>query len=91
MSFEAEKIDQFLITFKAHKKKIRNFKGCNHLELLRDKNNENIFFTYSYWNNEKSLENYRNSELFSTVWAKTKVLFNEKPAAWSLNKCETID
>ena len=34
----------------------------------------------------KDLENYRNSALFKNVWAKTKVLFNDKPQAWSVNK-----
>ena len=34
----------------------------------------------------QDLENYRNSALFKNVWAKTKVLFNDKPQAWSVNK-----
>lgn len=91
MSFEHEKIQDFLSTFNAHKAKIKNFKGCTHLELLQDKNNTNIFFTYSYWNEEKDLENYRNSELFNNVWAKTKPLFNDRPEAWSVNRLDTIE
>ena len=49
-------------------------------------NNPEIFFTYSYWNDEQDLENYRKSELFKTVWAKTKMFFNDKPLAWSVDK-----
>jgi hypothetical protein len=30
------------------------------LELYQDKNNKSIFFTYSYWETENDLENYRN-------------------------------
>ena len=91
MSFEPEKIQDFLSTFNAHKVKIKNFKGCTHLELLQDKNNDNVFFTYSHWDDEQSLENYRDSDLFKNVWAKTKKLFNDTPEAWSVNRLETIE
>lgn len=84
MDFKAEKVEEFLANFQANKTKIRNFDGCTHLELLRDKHNSSRFFTYSYWEDEAALENYRNSELFKGVWAKTKVLFAEKPEAWSV-------
>ena len=86
MSFEPTKVDEFLKVFHASKEKIRNFPGCNHLELLNDINSPNIFFTYSFWDKPDSLENYRNSELFQGVWGKTKVLFNDKPQAWSVEQ-----
>jgi quinol monooxygenase YgiN len=86
MSFDPAKIDEFLANFEVNKKKIRAFEGCNFLELYRDQNNTNIFFTYSYWDSETDLNNYRHSKLFKSVWAKTKPLFNDKPEAWSVNK-----
>ena len=86
MSFKADKIDAFLTNFNDNKEKIRNTKGCSLLELYRDQTNLNIFFTYSYWETEQDLENYRNSDLFINVWTKTKVLFNDKPKAWSVDK-----
>jgi len=90
MSFENDKIDVFLKNFNSNKEKIRNFEGCNSLKLLRDKNNPNIFFTYSYWQSEKYLEAYKNSELFKSVWGKTKILFNNKPEAWSVDIVESL-
>ncbi|MFT5673230.1 MAG: hypothetical protein ACI9JT_001876, partial [Polaribacter sp.] len=36
------------------------------------------------------LENYRNTDLFKDVWAKTKVFFNDKPLAWSVDKKVTL-
>jgi len=90
MSFENDKIDFFLKNFNSNKEKIRNFEGCNSLKLLRDKNNPNIFFTYSYWQSEKYLEAYKNSELFKSVWGKTKILFNNKPEAWSVDIVESL-
>ncbi len=86
MEFQNDKIDEFQINFKKVKDKIRNTKGCRLLELYQDKTNTNIFFTYSYWETEQDLEDYRKSDLFKTVWAKTKPLFNAKPMAWSLDK-----
>jgi len=91
LSFEEKNIDTFLENFNINKKNIRNFKGCRLLQLLRDKNNPNIFFSYSYWDSEKDLENYRDSDLFKSVWAKTKILFNNKPEAWSVENIELLD
>ena len=86
MSFHPEYIDQFLANFEKKREFIRNSPGCRLLELYRGKQDTNIFFTYSYWDQEEDLENYRNSDLFKGVWAETKVLFNDKPEAWSVDK-----
>lgn len=86
MSFKPSKIQEFLTNFEANKSKIRNSKGCDQLELYRDKKDNSIFFTYSIWQSEEDLENYRNSDLFNNVWAKTKILFRDKPKAWSVDK-----
>ncbi|MCH2035194.1 MAG: antibiotic biosynthesis monooxygenase [Tenacibaculum sp.] len=90
MSFQPEKISTFLENFDKKKENIRNFPGCRLLELYRDKTNPNIFFTYSYWDKEVDLENYRHSELFQNIWAETKVFFNDKPLAWSVDKVVSL-
>lgn len=86
MTFEASEIENFQGIFLQNKEKIGGFEGCSHLELYQDKNNKNIFFTYSHWENEAALEKYRNSALFEGVWSKTKKLFSAKPEAWSVEK-----
>lgn len=86
MSFSTKSINEFLEMFEEKKELIRNSDGCKLLELYQDKNNPEIFFTYSYWKNESDLENYRNSKLFKNVWKKTKTFFNDKPQAWSVDK-----
>ncbi len=91
MGFQPENIDTFLNDFELVKSKVRGFKGCLFLELYRDKNNTNQFFTYSYWENEAALEAYRNSELFKGVWENTKQYFNQKPEAWSVDKLISLD
>ena len=90
LTFYEENIPAFLAVFEESKKRIRSSDGCSLVELYRDTTNTSIFFTYSYWNEAADLENYRNSEFFKSVWAKTNVLFSEKPEAWSVNKLITL-
>lgn len=90
LSFHEENIPAFLENFELMKEKIRNAAGNRFLELYQDKNNKCIFFTYSYWETEAHLENYRNSELFYDVWNFTKKLFNDKPEAWSVDKLVSL-
>lgn len=84
MTFKPEHIQDFKVLFNTKKDFIAAMEGCSHVELLQDINNPNIFFTFSIWEDPKCLEAYRQSELFKDVWAKTKVLFADKPEAWSL-------
>ena len=90
MRFNEDKIEAFLSNFEAVKQHIRNFEGNQFLELYQDKNDQRIFFTYSYWENEQALENYRNSILFNEVWSYTKTLFSDKPEAWSVDRLVTL-
>ncbi len=83
LTFQSDKTDDFLSIFEDSKLLIRQREGCQHLELLRDATTPHVFFTLSFWDNEASLNAYRNSELFKTTWAKTKPLFSDKPQAWT--------
>jgi heme-degrading monooxygenase HmoA len=90
MSFHEENIPKFMENFNLIKEKIRNAPGNRYLELYQDKNNPEIFFTYSFWETEEDLENYRKSALFDEVWTFTKKLFNDKPEAWSVDKLVSL-
>lgn len=91
MSFDPSKIDEFLAHFETYKIQIRNFDGCQFLELYRDKQQTHVFFTYSYWRTEEDLEQYRQSDLFKLVWSQTKPLFNAKTEAWSVDKVDSLE
>jgi heme-degrading monooxygenase HmoA len=91
LSFHEENIPAFLENFEVMKSHIRNSVGNRLLELYQDKNNPCIFFTYSYWETEEDLENYRKSALFDEVWTFTKKLFNDKPEAWSVDKLVSLE
>lgn len=90
MNFKKEEIESFQALFQKKKELIRNFDGCQFLELYQDQNSPELFFTYSYWENETALENYRHSDLFQNVWAETKKKFGGKPEAWSVDKIVSL-
>lgn len=90
MRFQEDKIDAFVENFHQIKDKIRGFEGNQFLELYQDKNDNRIFFTYSFWETEAHLEKYRHSELFKEVWTYTKAMFSDKPEAWSVDKIASL-
>ena len=90
MTFRDDKLPDFHAIFDRSKHHIRAFPGNRHLELLSDPDNPNVRMTYSLWDSADALDAYRQSELFRTTWAATKVLFAEKPAAFSGEKLETV-
>ncbi|MDG2431895.1 antibiotic biosynthesis monooxygenase family protein [Flavobacterium sp.] len=90
LSFHEHNIPAFLENFEIIKDQIRSSAGNRLLELYQDKDNKNIFFTYSYWETEQDLENYRTSAFFNEVWSFTKKLFNDKPQAWSVDKLASL-
>lgn len=91
MTFKEEKVEDFLSVFHATKHLIRAMKGCNHLELQRDINNPAVFMTCSHWDSEQDLNNYRDSDLFNEVWGKTKIHFNDKPVAFSVESVTVVN
>ena len=90
LTLKRENIASFEQIFEETKSFIRNFEGCLFLELYQDRNQPNIFFTYSKWENEENLDDYRKSEFFRNVWGKTKLLFEYKPEAWSVNRIKSV-
>lgn len=86
MIFKEESIPAFREMFDAVQPKINAFEGCEGVSLLQDINHPEIILTYSHWENEAALNNYRQSALFEKTWAQTKTYFNGKPEAWSVEK-----
>lgn len=83
LTFQTERLPDFLAIFEESKNKIRAFEGNLHLELLQDVKQPNVLFTLSFWEDEAALEQYRQSDLFQQTWARTKLLFADRPSAWT--------
>lgn len=85
LTFREAAIPDFMAIFEASKDRIRGFDGCHHMELLQSLgDSRNVLFTLSVWESEAALDRYRQSELFRTTWERTKLLFADKPEAWSV-------
>jgi quinol monooxygenase YgiN len=90
MHFNKKDVDKFQLMFDSYKEQIRKQPGCTFLELYQDKNDPQRFFTYSYWENEESLNKYRKSALFQEVWPQTKILFDKQPQANTVVKIRSL-
>lgn len=90
MEFQPDRVPEFEAIFAASKHAIRRFSGCLRLEMNVDADLPHVRYTYSWWESQQALDNYRDSELFQTTWAATKALFGGKPMAFSLNRLETV-
>ena len=77
----SEKFREFSLSIQD---KIKSFDGYSYLDIYRDVHHPNIFFSYSYWENEEYLNSYRESDFFKATWAKTKQGFSARPEAWTL-------
>lgn len=86
MTFKENAIPDFLEIFKENHKIIWNYEGCDQLILVQDITDKRIFFTISRWTSENALLSYRKSDFFRNTWQKTRLLFEEKPEAWSTKR-----
>lgn len=85
LEFHPDRVDDFINYFDTIKQQVNSFPGCIGMKLYQDISNPSIIMTYSHWETEKDLDNYRNSDTFSVIWPSIKPWFNGKPEAWSLN------
>ena len=86
MTFAPEQIENFQELFYESQPKILDMPGCQKVELFRDWNQPHIFITYSHWDDQEALDNYRHSEMFEGVWKRTKAMFADKPLAFSMKQ-----
>ncbi len=91
LTFGVEHTATFEQIFRDSKQAIRSFPGCLHLEMMRDHDHSNVYYTYSKWTSIDALNAYRSSEFFEETWAKTKVLFCDRPSAFSLYSAESVN
>lgn len=86
LSFKHEHVNDFKQLFEERKLRIKNFEGCSLLELWQDHHIPSVFYTYSIWQDEDHLEDYRLSAFFEDTWFTVKQWFLEKPMAFSADK-----
>jgi heme-degrading monooxygenase HmoA len=90
MHFRRDEEQNFVNLFNQYKESIAAFEGCTSLHLLKETGDDCVYFTYSVWQSESHLEQYRKSALFKTVWSATRALFEGKPMAWSTTVADHV-
>lgn len=85
LEFQEGKILEFLSFFDTIKNVVNKFPGCYAMKLYQDIDNPCVVITYSHWESQGKLDNYRKSEEFRAIWPKIKPWFNNNPEAWSVN------
>lgn len=86
LHFDHTYLDQFLAHFETVKWQVAQFPGCRGMQLLQDQSDPCLIFTYSIWDSEQDLNNYRNSALFASIWPHIKPWFDQKAETWSLDQ-----
>ena len=81
LTFDPAHVSDFLLLFDQTSERILSSAGCTHLELLQHNRYPNMFTTYSKWESEQALQEYRSSDLFKQVWNQTKTWFVAPPVA----------
>lgn len=91
LTFEPDAVEQFLDLFDDTAPKIRDFAGCRHLELWRDRDAPHVCTTYSHWKSKEALDQYRNSRLFQETWSTVTSWFADRPEAHSYSVIRPAD
>ena len=61
------------------------------MDLKRDPKDTTVLYTYRLWESDEHIQTYRKSELFGSVWPRTKALFAGKPEAFSMERVELTE
>lgn len=84
LEFNPDKVNEFVEFFGKNTSAIASFPGCLSLEIFRDAALDNVYYTFSIWENGEALEAYRHSDTFRLLWSYAKERFSGKPQAYSL-------
>lgn len=83
LSFKPGKLEEFKRLYEGVVQQIRAYPGCLFVQLVADTEGQGDCYTISHWRSQESLDDYRHSPLFRSVWPRIKELLREKPWAQS--------
>jgi len=84
LTFPIENTEKFAEIFHASKDRIAQFDGCLSVEIMKDHNDPQVYYTYSKWDSQNHLDEYRKSAFFKETWTNTKALFSARALAFSM-------
>jgi len=63
-------------------------KGCREVKVMKDVNDDNVYYTVSTWEHNDDLEAYRASEYFAETWPMVKAQLSKRAEAFSMTETE---
>lgn len=84
LTFVPSFIDDFYRIYREKEPRIGTWPGCCGVKLLQDKDNPAVYYTWSLWESEQQLNDYRHSAFFQETWAVVKKHFAAAPEARNL-------
>ena len=85
LHFKPGKAEDFKKIFEYGQHVVAGSEGCHGVQLLQDRDEPDIAFTYSLWDSEEDLNRYRHSKAFREYWPKIKSLLADKAEVWNLS------
>lgn len=76
--------DDFVKYMNSIKNEFTNIEGCKQLEVLQDKYNNDIYFIYTIWKNDRFLNKFRKSKFNKEFWNKVNEMSISAPQVWSV-------
>ncbi len=84
MKVDLRKIDAFkLFMDNLHDEKLR-LAGCLHFDYFNERQNPSIYYSYTIWEHEKYLKQYKKTEFSKEVLQTLRDLCVEEPQAWTI-------
>ncbi len=82
LTFRDDTLQDFFSLWDTARHRVISMPGCRFVEMYHVKESP-VCFTYSIWDSENDLDAYRDSETFKSTWKATKILFGDRPQAWT--------
>lgn len=64
----------------------RGVSGCLEVKIMKDINENNVYYTVSKWTTNEALENYRSSAYFKETWPMVKSTLASKTKVFTMEE-----
>lgn len=77
-------LEAFRVIYDARNPMKNKVKGCRSVKIMKEINDENVYYTVSMWDSDADLEAYRSSAYFKETWPMVKAHLAVRAEAFTL-------
>lgn len=85
---DSDAIQVFEKIYKERNPSKNKIQGCRSVEVMKDVNEDLVYYTVSQWDANEDLEAYRASAYFSETWPMVKAQLSQRAEAFSMTEIE---